>query len=195
MRGSVIRFFLLVLPALVLTAALTFGYQWLLGQELAGYYGIKEHQLELNKERRLRRLQHSGLPAEREKDLAEMEQFRDLPEANVIHSDLQLVKIWEKLLVIFFGAFALGLAVYLAFRRRKPFWRRLVVFIMALVAGSQALPLLVMPVEVLTFSTLFRRIGLPLIAAVGLFLLLEAWRDLARARQAAAGDEGSISAT
>jgi len=188
------QYVLAMVVVLGLTAGLTFGYEWLLGKELAGYYGIKEHQLQLNKERRLRRLQHPGLPAQREKDLAALEQFRDLPEASDIHSELQLVKIWEKLLVLFFGAYALALTVYLAFRRRKPIGRRLAVFFLVLAAGSQALPLLVMPAEVLLLSTLFRRIGLPLIAVAGIFLLLEGWRDLSSARQAAISDEKKIPA-
>ena len=171
---------LLVLAALAAAAGLTVGYWYLLEAEVAGYRGVKEYQLERNREREQRRKMIPGVPAVRERMLKK--EFGDLPEAADVRTDIQFLRIWERLLNAMFAVFAIGSGAYVIFGRRKSWRRRVAVSIFMLAGVSQVLPMLLLPTDALKF---FHRYGLWVILVAGLYLLVEVLRDRLSARRSA----------
>jgi hypothetical protein len=171
---------LLALCGVGLTAGLSVGYYHLLEAELAGYRGVKEHQLELNRQRDLRRRAIPRAPAIRERMLKE--EFGGLADARDIRIEMRLVKVWHKWLTLAFGVVAAGVSFYLLYWRKKSRWRRVLLALVILAAASQALPLLLLPEDALHF---IRRAGTPVILVAAAYLLVEAARDRLAARRPA----------
>jgi len=169
----------LALASVVVAAAIALGYWHLLNRELAGYRGVKDYQLEKTREREQRRREIIAVPAVRERILAK--EFKDLPEPGDIRVDLQLLRIWQHLLVGWLAVFGLGAALYVLFSRRKVLWRRLMLGAAVVLGASQALPLMLLPAEALK---VFYRFGIWLIAAAALVFLVEVVREVMAARRA-----------
>lgn len=176
-----------ILAVLLLAAGAGYGYDRLLDLELAGYRGIRANDLEHIGQRDARRRLIAGFPATRERLL--QAEFGDLPEAASIRTELQLIHIAQKWLALMFGLIGIGAFSYLIFGRRKAPWRRGLLVAAALLGGTQALPLLILPDDAVR---LVRQYGVPLLALCTLVLLAEAiWYRLAnrqKAKPPAAGD-------
>jgi len=170
---------LLTVATLAGAAGLSVGYWHLLDLELSGYRGIKDFELERNDERERLRRMIPGVPATRERVVAE--KFGDLPEAADIRTDLRFVKIWQYELAGLFGAFALGALAYVFAWRRKHPVRRAVVAAIALAGVSQALPMLLLPPETLK---IFYRYGMWVVLGAALLLLVEVALDRLAGRRA-----------
>lgn len=182
-----VKALLSVLAVLLLSAGASYGYDRLLDRELAGYRGVKNHELERIRQRDSRRRAISGFPATRERLL--QKEFGDLPEATFVRTELQMIAIGQKWLALVFGLIAAGGLSYFFFSRRRASWRRGLIVAAVLLGATQALPLLILPDDAVR---LVRQFGVPLLAVCAAILAAETiwftWRTRRRLGATAAGD-------